>query len=280
MNTPAVTKSAGLQSTQQQLTEGSPALLDVSEIGISFGGLKAVQAFSLQLPAAGLFGLIGPNGAGKTTVFNLLTGVYEPDCGEIHLDSRRLIKRKPHEITAAGIARTFQNIRLFPDLSVLDNVRLAGQLRNRHGLWQTLLRTRSHLQEEIVLEEKAFDLLRIFELQDRAHELASNLSYGHQRKLEIVRALATDPQVLLLDEPAAGLNPQEKMALAQSIQQIRDRFQVAVLLIEHDMPLVMEICERIVVLDHGVTIFHGTPAEVQNDQSVIAAYLGTGLTDE
>jgi len=255
-------------------------LLDVNAIGISFGGLKAVQEFSLQLPAAGLFGLIGPNGAGKTTVFNLLTGVYEPDCGEIRLGSKRLVNRKPHQITAAGIARTFQNIRLFPDLSVLDNVRLAGQLRNQHGLWSTLIRTRGHLREETMLEEKALDLLRIFELQDRAQELASNLAYGHQRKLEIVRALATDPQVLLLDEPAAGLNPQEKMALAQSIRQIRDRFQVAVLLIEHDMPLVMKICERIVVLDHGVTICRGTPKEVQNDESVIAAYLGTGLTDE
>ncbi len=255
-------------------------LLDVNAIGISFGGLKAVQEFSLQLPTAGLFGLIGPNGAGKTTVFNLLTGVYEPDCGEIHLGSKRLAKRKPHQITAAGIARTFQNIRLFPDLSVLDNVRLAGQLHNRHGLWSTLIRSRGHQREEMLLQEKALDLLQIFDLQDRAHELASNLSYGHQRKLEIVRALATDPKVLLLDEPAAGLNPQEKMTLAQSIRKIRDRFQVAVLLIEHDMPLVMEICERILVLDHGVTICRGTPKEVQNDQSVIAAYLGTGLTDE
>jgi len=259
---------------------GAETLLDVNAIGISFGGLKAVQQFSLQLPSAGLFGLIGPNGAGKTTVFNLLTGVYQPDCGEIHLASQKLMNCKPHQITAAGIARTFQNIRLFPDLSVLDNVRLAGQLRNQHGLLSTLLRTRGHLREECLLEEKAFDLLQIFELQDRAHELASNLSYGHQRKLEIVRALATNPQVLLLDEPAAGLNPQEKQALAQSIQKIRDRFQVAVLLIEHDMPLVMEICENIVVLDHGVTICKGTPSEVQNDERVIAAYLGSGLTDE
>lgn len=268
-NTRAENKSANVESS----------LLDVDAIGISFGGLKAVDSFSLKLPQAGLFGLIGPNGAGKTTVFNLLTGVYEPDCGQIHLASRRLSQCQPHEITAAGIARTFQNIRLFPDLTVLDNVRLAGQLHNRHGLWSTLFRTRGHRQEEFLLKEQAFDLLTIFELQDRAHELASNLSYGHQRKLEIVRALATNPRVLLLDEPAAGLNPQEKILLAQSIQKIRDRFQVAVLLIEHDMPLVMEICENIIVLDHGVTICTGTPGEVQNDERVITAYLGSGMTD-
>ena len=274
-NTPAATPTA-----TGRPAISSETLLNIDAIGISFGGLKAVQEFSLQLPAAGLFGLIGPNGAGKTTVFNLLTGVYQPDCGEIHLASRRLSRRKPHEITAAGIARTFQNIRLFPDLSVLDNVRLAGQLHNQHGLLSTLLRTRSHRREEQVLQEKAFDLLQVFELQDRAYELASNLSYGHQRKLEIVRALATNPKVLLLDEPADGLNPREKKLLAHSIQQIRDRFQVAVLLIEHDMPLVMEICESIIVLDHGVTICKGTPREVQNDDRVIAAYLGSGLTDD
>ena len=275
MNTPAAnTTVTGRQSADFR------ALLDINAIGISFGGLKAVQDFSLQLPAAGLFGLIGPNGAGKTTIFNLLTGVYQPDSGEIHLGSRRLFNRQPHQIAAAGIARTFQNIRLFPDLSVLDNVRLAGQLHNQHGLFSTLLRTRGYFREEYLLQEKALNLLEIFELQDRAHELASNLSYGHQRKLEIVRALATNPRVLLLDEPAAGLNPQEKKLLAQSIQQIRDRFQVAVLLIEHDMPLVMEICENIIVLDHGITICRGTPSEVQNDERVIAAYLGSGLTDE
>ena len=275
MNNPAL----NLTVTRRPAAD-SRALLDVNSIGISFGGLKAVQDFSLQLPAAGLFGLIGPNGAGKTTIFNLLTGVYQPDSGEIHLGSQRLFNRQPHQITAAGIARTFQNIRLFPDLSVLDNVRLAGQLHNQHGLFSTLLRTRGYRREEHLLQEKALNLLEIFELQDRAHELASNLSYGHQRKLEIVRALATNPRVLLLDEPAAGLNPQEKKLLAQSIQRIRDRFQVAVLLIEHDMPLVMEICENIIVLDHGVTICRGTPSEVQNDACVIAAYLGSGLTDQ
>lgn len=254
-------------------------LLDVEQIGISFGGLKAVQLFSLKLPRAALYGLIGPNGAGKTTVFNLLTGVYRPDCGRMRIGERNLLGRKPHEITAAGIARTFQNIRLFPNLSVLDNVRLAGQIRNTHGLTDTLLRTSRYSQQEDLLYRKGMELLAIFDLQNRARELASSLSYGHQRRLEIVRALATEPRVLLLDEPAAGLNAQEKRNLAQSIREIRDRFQVAILLIEHDMGLVMDICERIVVLDHGVTICEGAPAMVQNDSAVIAAYLGCSQTD-
>jgi branched-chain amino acid transport system ATP-binding protein len=253
---------------------GASPLLNVDSLSIAFGGLKAVQRFSLTLPPRSLFGLIGPNGAGKTTVFNLLTGVYSPDAGTIRLANRPLTGLRPHQIAAAGVSRTFQNIRLFGELSVVENVQLALALRGKPGLAATLLRAAGAVGRERASRRQALELLQLFELQGRAHEPARCLPYGHQRKLEIIRALATQPKVLLLDEPAAGMNPQEKRDLARTIQHIRETFDLAVLLIEHDMGLVMDICERITVLDHGETIAVGTPQEVQSDAKVIGAYLG------
>lgn len=251
----------------------APAL-SASNLSLAFGGLQAVSGFSLELPRQGLCGLIGPNGAGKTTVFNLLTGVYAPDAGDIRLGGTSVRGKKPSAIARLGLARTFQNIRLFGELSVADNVRAAAGTRARSGLWRSLLQTPLYLAEEQAIAERSLELLHVLGIAHRANEQANSLPYGDQRRLEIARALATEPKVLLLDEPVAGMNTQEKRDMRALIQSLREQFDLAILLIEHDMGLVMEICEHITVLDHGVTIASGKAADIQNDANVIAAYLG------
>ena len=252
----------------------SQSVLKAEHLGISFGGLKAVSDFNLELGPSELVGLIGPNGAGKTTVFNLLTGVYQPTEGAIYVNGKVVHSKKPHQMTAQGIARTFQNIRLFKNLTVLENVKVAFNQHMRYSFLSSILRTGAYWREEEEIDRKARELLSIFHMEGEADSKAANLPYGKQRKLEIVRAMATGAKVLLLDEPAAGMNPTETAELMDAIATIREKFQLSILLIEHDMSLVMGICERILVLDYGNIIASGTPFEVANNPMVIAAYLG------
>jgi len=267
-----------MSGQQPQPKNGNDAqvVLEIQDLSIQFGGLRAVNNFSLKLEAHDLQGLIGPNGAGKTTVFNMITGVYLPTSGSIQFSGQAITGLEPHEINQMGIARTFQNIRLFPSLTVLDNVRIAYHTHAGYSLNDAILNNRHFAKKEEELTEKAQDFLAVFNLQDRQETIAKNLPYGEQRRLEIARALAAEPRLLLLDEPAAGMNPAETVSLMELIHFIRERFNLTILLIEHQMRVVMGICEKITVMDFGEVIARGTPLEIQSNPRVVEAYLGPG----
>lgn len=250
------------------------ALLDVKGCIKRFGGLVAVKDLNMTIQSGDLYGLIGPNGAGKTTIFNLITGVYEPDTGTIDLEGKAIHGLRPFQIAGLGVSRTFQNIRLFQSMTVLDNVKLARHMRKKQGFWDAVLRSRKMHEEEADIENDAIELLKIFGLADFSTELAKNLPYGSQRRLEIARALATKPKLLCLDEPAAGMNPHEAQELMDLIRRLRDDFRITILLVEHNMKVVMGVCEKIQAIDYGETIGVGTPQEIRANPDVIEAYLG------
>lgn len=249
-------------------------LLDMQDVSIVFGGLRAVSNVNLYIDEGEMIGLIGPNGAGKTTAFNMITGVYTPTEGKIYFDGKPVNGKKSYQVTQMGMARTFQNIRLFSELSVLDNVKIAFNMHINYSLPQAIFRVKQYFSEEDTVTREALELLKLFHLDAHANDLAKNLPYGAQRRLEIARALATKPKLLLLDEPAAGMNPQETKELMEMIQWLRDNFKIAILLIEHDMGLVMGVCERLYVLEYGFCIATGTPEEIKQNKAVIKAYLG------
>jgi branched-chain amino acid transport system ATP-binding protein len=250
------------------------SVLEVNHLKIQFGGLVAVDDFNLKIDENELVGLIGPNGAGKTTIFNLLTGVYKPTEGQIFISDQALISKKPNDIVMLGGARTFQNIRLFKNMTVIDNIKTAYHHALDYNFVQAIFKTRKFKSEEQKAQDTALELLKVFNMEEEANTLSKNLPYGKQRKLEILRALATQPKILLLDEPAAGMNDQETEELMHTIRFIKKEFGVSILLIEHDMKLVMGICERILVVDYGKTIAHGKPSEIRSNKAVIKAYLG------